>query len=172
MKFRSVHILLIVALLSIIMFITTSDTVVPYSKDTLFSHMYKYEGFNQNTDMNNDMRPPILPGSLPPQDVPVKDPSLVDISSSSSQEVPSSQGPKKESTKDSKMVEGFALQPSPFGEFKVLDIFSKLPSGHQCFGQSSGYSNSLGPLCLDERSKNMLSNRGGNMSGSDFIIGN
>lgn len=73
--------------------------------------------------------------------------------------------------KDPKMVEGFALRPAPFDDSQMLDRYSHTPSGSQCFGKSSGYSNSLGPLCMSDEDARMLSTRGGNLSGSDSVIG-
>jgi hypothetical protein len=76
-----------------------------------------------------------------------------------------------ESKKEPKKVEGFALQPAPFGNYQPLDRFGSTPSGPQCFGRSSGYSKSLGPLCLSQEDARLLSTRGGNISGNDSTIG-
>jgi len=125
--------------------------VMPYSKDTLFSHMYKYEGMANlpkpltSEEFNNAVKE--LNGSNPKNEE------------------------KNELNKQPKKVEGFALQPAPFGDSKVLDRYSSTPSGPQCFGRSSGYSNSLGPLCLSQEDERLLSTRGGNISGTDSTIG-
>lgn len=146
MKLKSVHILLIIALVVAILMLASSDTVVPYSKDTLFSHMYKYEGMNgmpPTPDENGEIK---INESLTEHD-------------------------NSDSRKEPKKVEGFALQPAPFGGSQMLDRFGNTPSGPQCFGNSSGYSKSLGPLCLSQEDARMLSTRGGNISGTDSTIG-
>lgn len=140
MKLRGIHIILIVILVVSILLITSSDSVVPYSRDTLFSNMYKYEGMGTMSQMP-------LPPSIGSSNKPIQD------------------------KKEPKMVEGFALRPAPFDDDNTLDRYGNTPSGPQCFGQSGGYSNSLGPLCFSEEDVRLLSTRGGNISGSDSTIG-
>ena len=72
---------------------------------------------------------------------------------------------------NSKMVEGFSLQPAPFNGSIEIDRYSKVSSSPSCFGKSSGYSNSTGPLCLEGDSLTLLTTRGGNSTGSDSTIG-
>ena len=143
MKLRGIHIILIIILVVSILLITSSDSVVPYSRDTLFSNMYKYEG----------MVNPEIPPTQPP--------------------LPTPQMSNEEKKKEPKMVEGFALQPSPFSDSNQVDRYGSTPSGPQCFGKSGGYSNSLGPLCFSEEDVKLLSSRGGqNISGTNPTIGN
>jgi hypothetical protein len=156
MKLRGIHIILIVILAIATFMITTSDSVVPYSKDTLFSNMYNYEGMETM---------PNLPEPLTTEQFNAAVESLKSIDSSDNGS--GAAGPENETRK----VEGFALQPAPFGDFQALDRFGSTPSGPQCFGKSSGYSKSLGPLCLSKEDARLLSTRGGNISGNDSTIG-
>jgi hypothetical protein len=78
---------------------------------------------------------------------------------------------KKEEKKEDKKVEGFALQPSPLSDNIILNRFGDTPSGPQCFGQSSGYSNSLGPLCFSQDDKKWFASRGGNATTGESVIG-
>jgi hypothetical protein len=151
MKLRGIHIILIVILVVSILLITSSDSVVPYSKDTLFSNMYRYEGMAMPDMPSTPPPPPITPGS---------------------DGMFGSMGNPMQEKKEPKMVEGFALQPAPFNDNAILDRYGNTPSGPQCFGQSGGYSNSLGPLCFSQEDVRLLSTRGGNISGSDSTIGN
>ena len=73
--------------------------------------------------------------------------------------------------KEPKKVEGFALQPAAFADSKIIDVFGETPAGPQCFGNSGGYSKSLGPLCMTPSQIKLLSTRGGNISGNDSTIG-
>jgi hypothetical protein len=149
MKLRGIHIILIVILVVSILLITSSDSVAPYSKDTLFSNMYRYEG----------MAMPEIPPTQPP-------------TPPGSDGMFGSMGNPMQDKKEPKMVEGFALHPAPFNDNAILDRYGNTPSGPKCFGQSGGYSNSLGPLCFSKEDVRLLSTRGGNISGSDSTIGN
>jgi hypothetical protein len=62
------------------------------------------------------------------------------------------------------MVEGFTgLQTSPYGLENKLDVFSQLPSNKTC--PAVGLHNSMGNLCLDEKSRKLMGTRGGNATG-------
>jgi len=160
MKLRGIHIILIVILVVAVLMITSSDAVVPYSRDTLFSNMYNYEG------MSN------LPPPLTTEQFDALKNEMNNSGSNTGSNTGSSTGATDGSSKkDPKMVEGFALQPAPFGSSEVLDRYGSTPSGPQCFGRSSGYSKSLGPLCLSQEDARLLSTRGGNISGNDSTIG-
>jgi hypothetical protein len=190
MKIKSIHIILIVVLVVAILMITSSDSVVPYSRDTLFSNMYKYEGMtgqdaNPNAAKlfekytNSNVKEP-KPLSKEEFDAAI---SSMQKSPDASMHFPLPEEKRKEGykvaekfdilngSKDPKKVEGFALQPSPFGDSKVLDRYSQTQSDPQCFGKSSGYSNSLGALCFSKEDVRLLSTRGGNISGTDSTIG-
>jgi hypothetical protein len=161
MKLRSIHIILIVILVVAIFIITSSNTVVPYSKDTLFSHMYKYEGMENTNE----------PGKLPE---PLTNADFIAAVDAIKKETEKKDKDGFSITKDfegPKKVEGFHLQPAPFADSQVLDRYGSTPSGSQCFGNSSGYSKSLGPLCLSKEDARLLSTRGGNITGTDSTIG-
>lgn len=205
MKFKTIHIALIVILILLIFVGPYSTSVVPYSKDTLFSNMYKYEGVQNmgsypatgstpNTGAsptsNNEPRarmntrstplglPPNQSSDLPgqPQDIGSLSPlsktttnttNIADIYNAATNSIYQN----SQNSATAKKVEGFALQPAPFSDNPVLDRYGSTPSGSQCFGKSSGYSNSLGPLCFSQEDVKLLSTRGGNISGTDSIIG-
>lgn len=167
MKFKTIHIALIVILILFIFVGPYSTCVVPYSKDTLFSNMYKYEGAQNMesvpaADDNKD------PATSTTQNTAASPTNIADIYNAAMNSI------KRENysnNANAKKVEGFALQPAPFIDNPVLDRYGSTPSGPQCFGKSSGYSNSLGPLCFSQEDVQLLSTRGGNISGTDSIIG-
>uniref|UniRef100_A0A6C0HHD8 Uncharacterized protein n=1 Tax=viral metagenome TaxID=1070528 RepID=A0A6C0HHD8_9ZZZZ len=169
MKLRGIHIIFIVILVFAVLTITSSDSVVPYSKDTLFSNMYKYEGMVGMQQGNANQANPQLP---PEATQPAKPPSPLGmdefkkIMSSMGNKIAGGSDNAQQSDESKKKVEGFALQPAPFANSAVLDVFGKTPSGPQCFGRSSGYSKSLGPLCFSKEDENLLRTRGGNQSGT------
>jgi hypothetical protein len=69
-------------------------------------------------------------------------------------------------------VFGFGgLQCSPEFNDNNLDIYSRAKGDQKCLFQSSGMSNSMGPLCLDEKMNSLLQTRGGNQTGSSAVIG-
>jgi hypothetical protein len=160
MKLRGIHIILIVILAVATLMITSSDSVVPYSRDTLFSNMHVYEGMVS------------LPEPLTTQQF---NAAVTELNGGSAAATASDAAATGSTAtvvnKDPKVVEGFALQPAPFGNSQVLDRFGSTPAGPQCYGQSSGYSKSLGPLCLSKEDARMLSTRGGNITGTDSTIG-
>jgi len=174
MKLRGIHIILIVILFFVILSITSSDSVVPYSKDTLFSNMYKYEGMSGMPQGNASQESPKLP---PESTQPAKTPTPLGMDEfnkimlSMGKKITGDASNRQEPTESKKKVEGFALQPAPFADSAILDVFGKTPSGPQCFGRSSGYSKSLGPLCFSKSDEQLLRTRGGNQTGCDSHIG-
>ena len=141
----------------------------------LFSKMYKYEGMEVKSEQppsNEIVIPP--PSSFPSPSVMPPPPPDAPIPPVSPPGMPPVKlpylPPAKTSDKD-KMVEGFALQPSPLTSNAILNPFGDTPSGHQCFGQSSGYSNSLGPLCFTSSDSKWFASRGGNATGGESTIG-
>ena len=60
----------------------------------------------------------------------------------------------------------FCNPSSSFGE--KLDIYSDAKGDVKCVG--SGYHNSTGALCMDDKMKRQLMTRGNNASGSPSII--
>jgi len=49
-----------------------------------------------------------------------------------------------------------------YGVDNSIDSVSKLEGSHECIGNSFGYSNSKGGLCLTDDVRNQLTSRGGN----------
>jgi hypothetical protein len=159
MKVKAIHIVLVVILTLIVVLFSTSSSIVPYSKDTLFSHMYKYEGMSTiSADVQENHKKEEQPQ---PQSVFQKITGML----SGNQENAKAPEPGK------KMVEGFALQPSPLDSSEAIDRYSKVSASPSCFGKSSGYSNSMGPLCISGEELRLLSTRGGNVTGTDSVIG-
>ena len=173
MKLKAIHIVLIIILFAGVLMLTTSDTVVPYSADTLFSNMYKYEGMTSNSG-KTPFELHIDQNLKPPAPLTAEEFNKMSGSSKSPENAtkpPVSPPAVKQSGSSSKLVEGFALQPSPLNVHEPLDRFGSTLAGPQCFGKGSGYSKSLGPLCLSGEDLRMLTTRGGNISGNDSTIG-
>lgn len=123
-----------------------SASVMPYSKDTLFSIQYPYEGFQ---------------GVKPLEYTTNNDHKAMDSYTSF---LISNQGV------DCKKVWGFdGLYCKPYVADNKLDVFSEAEGKKDCKGV--GLTNSLGNLCLNDVQKNLLSTRGGNSTGKDFEIG-
>lgn len=155
MKLRLVHIALIVILAVVVIVATSTPNVLPYSRSTLFSNMYKYEGMENKTieQMHSEQKHKVdrRAGSV-------------------SGPMPSSDGINK--PPPGTPVEGFqSLHPSPLASNAVLDRYSHVSSGTQCVGDSSGLFNSLGGLCLSKKDRRLLATRGGNVTGKDSAIG-
>jgi len=53
----------------------------------------------------------------------------------------------------------------------TIDVFSNAKGSPSCFGSSSGLSNSMGSLCLDNNLTTLLKTRGGNQTNSHMQIG-
>ena len=173
MRLKPIHIALILFLfLGIVMF-TGGSTYVPYSKDMLFSKMYKYEGLENPPSSGESMPDPSSfpsPASMPPPPPTSATPPATTDGMPPVQ-MPFSPPDEPEEKKDDKKVEGFALQPSPLNSSNILNPFGDTPSGPQCFGKSSGYSNSLGPLCFNPTELKWFASRGGNATGGESTIG-
>jgi hypothetical protein len=123
-----------------------SKSVMPYSRDTLFSIQYPYEGFQ---------------GIKPLEYTTSGENKSIDSYSSfliSNQSV------------DCKKVCGFdGLYCKPYVAGNKLDVFSDAEGKKDC--QGVGLTNSLGNLCLNDVQKNLLTTRGGNSTGKDSEIG-
>jgi hypothetical protein len=71
-----------------------------------------------------------------------------------------------------KKVFGFdGLYCTPENSGNKLDKIGSSQGSAKCVGKSSGLSNSLGGLCLDDNQKKLLSTRGGNMTAESDDIG-
>jgi hypothetical protein len=69
------------------------------------------------------------------------------------------------------IFEAQGLKAAPLDAPSLNDPVSKLKGSPECVGQSSGYSNSLGGLCLSDEVKKQFSSRGGNSSSGEMQIG-
>ena len=138
-------ILIILAIILLMSFtVVGSATFVPYSKSTLFSNMYPYEGFGNFKESPTEY-------STFPENLNLDFQKNKDIDTTN--------------TSPCRKVVGFnGLFCSAENEpANPLDTFSKASGSLTC--PSYGYANSRGFLCLDAEQKRLLSTRGGNASG-------
>lgn len=150
MKLKTVHIVLIFIFVALLIAIfSKANNVLPYSKDTLFSNMYKYEG--------------LVGGMSPEQAFSEKKGDAAEGIKNQIKEMYNQVNMKKEENSEKgKQVEGFALQPAPFNGESELDIYTKVQGSAACFSKSAGLTNSMGGLCLEGESLRLLTTRGGN----------
>jgi hypothetical protein len=64
---------------------------------------------------------------------------------------------------------GYGVFCTPSSAPQTIDIFSQAKGDLTC--ESLGYSNSRGPICMDENMKRMLTTRGANATGGNSQIG-
>jgi hypothetical protein len=143
-----------VVILIFIFFITfvSVKPFTPYDEQTVFSHMYPYEGFEQiqhNT--------PYTLNSTG------KDDSMKSFLINGDNDV--------NNCKKVYGLDGLFCSPNSTKDQKV-DIYSEAKGDPSCYGKSSGLSNSKGSLCLDQNQLNLLITRGGNQTGQQAQIGN
>ena len=69
------------------------------------------------------------------------------------------------------VFEAQGLKAAPLDAPPLVDPVSKLRGSPECVGNSSGYSNSLGGLCLSDEVKKQFASRGGNSSSGEMQIG-
>lgn len=140
MKIRF-NLLIIAAILLIVIFMATAQGYVPYSKATLFSKQFKYEGMTSIADTASKFENTPLVNE------------------------------KKSVEKDGKeKVEGFqGLQTSPYTDYAPIDRLGQLKSTTKC--EQSIFSTSTGFVCLDDETKKLLASRGGNASSGEAEIG-
>ena len=152
MKFSFGFILTIITLLIVISITLwhSCSNITPYSKNTLFSHQFPYEGFGGMKSHSYTTYPDNIV-------IDSKDTnSIVDATLQ----------------QNCKKVFGFkGLLCSPDTPDNSLDIYSTAHGSINCKGGSSGLTNSHGPLCLDANQIKMLQTRGGNMLGGETAIG-
>jgi hypothetical protein len=148
MKLNLINFILIVVVFTIIassLMVSCAD-FKPYSTDSIFRKEYPYEGFSNYNYSNTDNSANTDSGI---------NKFLMDSSPA-------------ECTK----VYGFnGLFCKPYTADKNIDVFSSVKSDVSCVGKSSGLSNSMGGLCLDDNTSNLLKTRGGNQTGADMQIG-
>ena len=138
-------ILIVLAIILLMSFtVVGSATFVPYSKSTLFSNMYPYEGFASFKES------PMEYSTFPEN---------ASLDFQKNKDIASTEDP------PCRKVVGFnGLFCSASNEpANPLDTFSKASGSMTC--PSYGYMNSRGFLCLDAEQKRLLSTRGGNASG-------
>lgn len=148
MKSTTINIIISVIVISIIIFsmLCSCSIVRPYSPDTIFSNQYPYEGFENLDYLNTDAKNNDL---------------LVNKHLMANQ-----------NASDCKKVNGFSgLFCKPGLADAKLDRFSGIKGDNKCFGKSSGLSNSMGSLCLDNELATLLQTRGGNQTGGPDKIG-
>ena len=59
---------------------------------------------------------------------------------------------------------GYGVFSSPTAKPQIIDIFSQAKGDINC--ENLGFSNSMGPICLDDNMKRMLTTRGANATGN------
>lgn len=146
MKANLLNIILAVVIFTIVAstLLISTTVVQPYSEDTIFARQFPYEGFSNYGSAN---------------DKPNADSMINDYLM---------QGAGAECTK----VYGFdGLFCKPNVADSKIDKFSEIKGDASCLGKSSGLSNSMGGLCLDDNMQNMLRTRGGNQTGFPMEIG-
>jgi len=158
MKFKfSVEFLVVVFLFIAIMFVSTygSTKITPYEHQNSKLPMFPYEGFATYDEWTNSI---IKPVNEKPS-VPVTDPVSSYIKNVK---------PKEENEKIDRLQK---LHWGKYGNEKLIDAVSELPSNASCINISSGLSNSLGYLCPTENIQTLFKSRGGNASGTPSQIG-
>ena len=146
MKANLLNIILAVVIFTVIasILMVSTTTFTPYSEDTIFAKQFPYEGFSNYGNVNGE---------------------LTTDSGISNHLI-------NDAHVDCTKVQGFdGLFCKPYVADNSIDKFSDIKGDPKCFGKSSGLSNSMGSLCLDENMNNMLRTRGGNQTGLPMEIG-
>lgn len=82
------------------------------------------------------------------------------------------EGPALQSTKGVLgMFEVEGLKAAPVDAPSLVDPVSRLKGSPECVGQSNGYSNSMGGLCLTDDVRQQFMTRGGNQATGEAQIG-
>ena len=170
MKIGFEYIFVIIAFVAIIMLSSYGSCVVmPYKKDDLFSKQFKYEGMETQTNSNNRMTGNTVPvassisSMIQQNKEKMLSGSLINQTNGNGNTVTSNEP-----------FEGmFSLSPYELnGQNLVLDRMSNLQGGANCdSSRAAGYSNSKGPLCIDDNTLQLLRTRGGNQCGAPSQIG-
>jgi hypothetical protein len=150
MKANLLNIILAVVIFTIVAstLLISTTVVQPYSEDTIFARQFPYEGFSNYGSANDK----------PNTDSMINDYLIQGTTA----------GAGAECTK----VYGFdGLFCKPYVADSTIDKFSEIKGDASCLGKSSGLSNSMGGLCLDDNMQNMLRTRGGNQTGAAMEIG-
>ena len=137
-------ILIVLAIILLMSFtVVGSATFVPYSKSTLFSNMYPYEGFASFKES------PMEYSTFPEN---------ASLDFQKNKDIESNDPPCRKVVGFNGLFCSATNEPA-----NPLDTFSKASGSMTC--PSYGYMNSRGFLCLDAEQKRLLSTRGGNASG-------
>ena len=150
MKLNFFNILVIVLFVLIITFTTVAScsNYSPYHADTIFEKHGKFEGFKSNDQMLH-----------------YSDKNTNAAVDTNTQFAIDGQG-------ECKKIFGFdGLFCGPKQGPQPVDTIGAAKGSIECIGKSSGLTNSMGGLCLDENQQKMLSTRGGNMSTGPAEIG-
>jgi len=126
---------------------SSTATVQPYHNNSVFTHQFPYEGF---TDLEYSSSNPNI------NDMAVTNLLL--------------NNPNKNHCKRVHGIDGLFCK--PFLADSRLDRFSEAKGDHNCFGKSSGLSNSKGSLCLGSDLTQLLRTRGGNQTRGPDQYGN
>jgi len=147
MKMKSSEYVFVIIAFVVIIGLTSccaAKGVVPFYQDSIFTHQYPYEPYANMLE---------TPAKYTPE--------VISQSSGATQ-----------NSVTYKNVRGFdGIFPSPSSEEPNIDLFNDLEGNSRCVNQSSGLSNSKGPLCLTSELKQQLLTRGGNLTGADSQIG-
>ena len=146
MKPSLTNIILIVVIFSVIASVLLiSNTVVqPYSADTIFAKQFPYEGFSNYGNVDGS----------PNADAGVNKFLIGNAVS------------------DCTKIYGFnGLFCKPNNADNSIDKFSQVSGNTSALGKSSGLTNSMGALQLDDNLNKMLQTRGGNQTGAPMQIG-
>jgi hypothetical protein len=181
MKVGVEYIFVIIAFVAIIMLSSYGSAVVsPYQKDDLFSKQFKYEGMD-NEDKSEDTKDKSEEKKDKSEEKKDNNPfaALMNMTTTTEKMTMADILPKgnlfaSSSSKTPESFEGLIrLSPYELNSSDLsLDRLSKLQGGANCdSSRAAGYSNSKGPLCMDDATLQLLRTRGGNQSGAPSQIG-
>jgi len=170
MKLGIEYIFVIVAFVAVIMMASYDSAVIAYQKEELFPRHFTYEGMesevkgNVKSDMNSDMKSDMKSDMN-------SDMNSENMNSDMKSTPLPSDTIKKKAAKKSESFTGM----SPYNvntPETPLDPLSQIQGSRTCdFNSALGFSNSMGPLCIDESTMKLLRTRGGNQSGVPSQIG-
>jgi hypothetical protein len=158
MKFKfSVEFLIVVFLFIAIMIMSTygSTKIIPYETQNSKLPMFSYEEFATYDESTNTILK--TPNNTHSNLVTETDSSYIN-----------NVKPNKDNEITNKLSK---LHWDKYGNEKLIDVVSGLPSNSSCENVSSGLSNSLGYLCPTENVQKLFKSRGGNASGASSQIG-
>jgi len=140
------NLILIVVIFAVIasILLISNTIVLPYSPETIFAKQFPYEGFSNYSNVDG----------------------------SSNADAGVNKFLLGNTVSDCTKIYGFnGLFCKPYTADNSIDKFSQVSGNTSCLGKSSGLSNSMGGLCLDDNLNKMLQTRGGNQTGAPMQIG-